>query len=407
MRWEFLLSTSGPPWFSDYSYEGEDHGLFKPIRQPACLWLVSFVPMSLAPHALTIAGSAALLPSAIAMAFYAPDSCDTPALAWISVACGVGAIVWDILDNMDGPQARRTKTAGILGDFLDHQLDYISLAIVVYGFLWSIGLGRDPFSVALAAMALAAHECVVYMTWWGRRFTGRVVLGVLSQDEAVVILSAGMFYAATVPPAYWRVSAATLGGVALNRAQLIGLTVVVFLGLGAIVVSGLETLTHKAFPTARRGEALVALAPLAGYLLSFTAAVGHACFYGAPFHRRARNARPITGRYLAREDAPSPSLALTFVAVSAVSWPLGSLQLLSALAGRAPAPLVNLTLVVWPAVMAWAHLQFPENGMLLAALAMHALTIAAASHIAGELMTRVGCPSLWTIPSGWSSQKRS
>jgi phosphatidylglycerophosphate synthase len=375
-RFAFLLEDGGMPWFSTYSYQGEDKGLLKPIRQPVCLWLVSLIPMWLAPHALTISGSAALIPSLAAMAWYAPFGCDSSALAWVSVACGVGGIVWDVLDNMDGPQARRTKTAGIMGDFLDHLLDYISLASMVYGFMWSMGLGRDPTGLALGALALAAHECAVYMTWWGRRFTKVVILGAISQDEAVFILGGAMFYSATVPPEYWTAEAFTYGGVSYARSHAVAIATLVLLGAGALVVSLLETLTHKAFPAARRAEAVVALWPLVGFLASLCAAMA----------------------WLGREGVAPPSLWLVFLGVSAVCWPLGSLQLLSALAGRAPSAAVNLLLVCYPLVLAYAHLRNPASGLMYAALALHAVMLMAAADVAGVLMKRVNCASLWVIP---------
>jgi phosphatidylglycerophosphate synthase len=377
-NWNFLLAE-GPTrhkWFDGYSYSGDDRAILKAVRQPVCLWLVSFVPMHWASHALTIVGSLCLLPALVIMMYCAPNGRDTEELAWVSVMCGVGAILWDVLDNMDGPQARRTKTAGILGDFLDHMLDYISLATVVYGFLWSTGLGTDGVGIVLSAAALAAHECACFMTWWGRRFTKHVVLGAISQDEAVLILAASMFFSATVSPAYWQDHMLTLGGVLLTRAQCVCLAILVALGGGGLFLSGRETLTHRAFPASRRIEALFELWPLLGFLASLASAI----------------------LWLARAHSAPPSMAVVFLAVSAVCWPLSDLQLLAALACRPPSRLVNVVLLLCPLLMAYAHLCLPTYGLLATAIALHGVNIAASRHVAGVLMERVQCQSLWVIP---------
>ena len=309
-----------------------------------------------------------------------PHGCDSSSLAWVSVACGLGAITWDVLDNMDGPQARRTKTAGILGDYLDHMLDYISLACVVYGTLWSINLGRDPLGLIMSAAALAAHGAAVYLVWWGRRFTRCVALPLISQDEVVVISASFMFYTASVPIETWAEPCAPWGfapfGVVLSRGQFITFCLLIFLGVGNPVLSIIETLTHHAFPSGERAEALYELWPLISFFLALASSIA----------------------YLVHAQAPLPSIAVSSLAVASVCWPLSALQLLSSIAGRAPSNTVCAALATWPIVMTAAHLLIPSYGLLATALAMHAVTTAAICHFVPVLMRRVQCPSLWVIP---------
>ena len=378
-KWKFLLADGPNEWFDGYSYSGDDRALLKPIRQKLCLWLVSFLPMHWASHGLTIIGSLCVLPAMFAMMWCAPNGRDTVEYGWVSVLCAIGAILWDLLDNMDGPQARRTKTAGILGDFLDHMLDYISLAIVVYGFLWSTGLGTDGVGLVLCAVALVAHECMCYMTWWGRRYTKHVVLGAISQDEAVVILAGLMFYSATISPDYWQEHITTVGDVVLSRSKCVALFILFSLGGGGLFLCGMETLTHASFPREKRKEALMALWPMLCFLLSLGFAIKVLVHNG--------------------ENVPHPSMAVVFMAVSSVCWPLSNLQLLAALACRSPGTIVNLTLCLCPIGMAFVHICAPSFGLLVASLSIHLVTIVASKHIAGLLMKKVGSQSLWIIPT--------
>lgn len=63
---------------------------------------------------------------------------------WAYMLCGAGLFVYQSLDAIDGKQARRTGTAGPLGELFDHGCDSISTVFVAVSACMCIQLGNYP-----------------------------------------------------------------------------------------------------------------------------------------------------------------------------------------------------------------------------------------------------------------------
>lgn len=50
----------------------------------------------------------------------------TQAPGWTYLFCAIGIFIYQTLDGVDGPQARRTGTSSPLGEYFDHGLDAIT-----------------------------------------------------------------------------------------------------------------------------------------------------------------------------------------------------------------------------------------------------------------------------------------
>ena len=224
-----LLRPIDSPRFSTYSYSCIDQALLRKLQLWVTLKLLVYVPTWVSPHLLTMVGSAAILPGVIGVAVYSADGCNTQIGLWLTLT-GLGGIVWDILDNLDGKQARRTGTSSILGDFLDHTLDYITLAGMLYVFATGICMGCDQFSMIFFMLGLVAHECVVWTTWWGRRFSGILFLGAVGQTEAVILFGVGLLQTAYAGGEWWLTPALDIGATVLGRGHCIaGVIIAAFL----------------------------------------------------------------------------------------------------------------------------------------------------------------------------------
>ena len=102
------------------------------------------MPLWVAPNVLTALGecaSTAVLCSRsagflcqlvgfVAMSYYNPDF-ETPVPAWVYFLCAGGLFAYQTLDNIDGKQARRTKSSSPLGELFDHVSDAMGVGTMI------------------------------------------------------------------------------------------------------------------------------------------------------------------------------------------------------------------------------------------------------------------------------------
>jgi phosphatidylglycerophosphate synthase len=110
-------------------------------------WVVEFVPLWVAPNVLTALGRCSFSSSVIvssqayagflsqlvgfvAMSYYNPDF-ETPVAPWVYFLCAGGLFAYQTLDNIDGKQARRTKSSSPLGELFDHVSDAMGVGTMI------------------------------------------------------------------------------------------------------------------------------------------------------------------------------------------------------------------------------------------------------------------------------------
>jgi CDP-diacylglycerol---glycerol-3-phosphate 3-phosphatidyltransferase len=110
---------------------------------------------------------------------------------WLSLA-GVGFLLVNALDFLDGAVARAAGTAGRYGAFLDSVLDRYSEAVVFVGLLiWFARLDDIP-ALAATALALIGSFMVSYCRARAEGLGLDCEVGLLQRPERIVILSIGM-----------------------------------------------------------------------------------------------------------------------------------------------------------------------------------------------------------------------
>jgi CDP-diacylglycerol--glycerol-3-phosphate 3-phosphatidyltransferase len=110
---------------------------------------------------------------------------------WLSLA-GIGFLLVNALDFLDGAVARAAGTAGRYGAFLDSVLDRYSEAVVFVGLLiWFARLDDTP-AVAATALALIGSFMVSYCRARAEGLGLDCEVGLLQRPERIVILGIGM-----------------------------------------------------------------------------------------------------------------------------------------------------------------------------------------------------------------------
>jgi phosphatidylglycerophosphate synthase len=64
------------------------------------------------------------------MSFHNPDFA-TPVAPWVYFLCAAGLFAYQTLDNIDGKQARRTKSSSPLGELFDHVSDAMGVGTMI------------------------------------------------------------------------------------------------------------------------------------------------------------------------------------------------------------------------------------------------------------------------------------
>ena len=125
-----LITPSRAEALKRFVYIGSDHSILYNFCLSAwAQFLVDWAtPAWLAPNAITLLGLLATLVATVVAYWHAPNlgacgapACDAPTMpAWVAVLLAFCMFAYSTLDNMDGKQARKTKSSSALGLLFDH-----------------------------------------------------------------------------------------------------------------------------------------------------------------------------------------------------------------------------------------------------------------------------------------------
>eukprot|EP00741_Cyanophora_paradoxa_P014372 tig00000190_g13863.t1 len=184
----------------NYKYKGVDLSLLtKYVLNPFWEWTLRFVPMWIAPNMITLLGLCCTLVTYLIMLYYCPDL-QGRAPAWAYVLCSIGLFAYQTMDNLDGKQARRTRTSSPLGQLFDHGCDALSCMITTLTLASAIQLGPT-----WATVILGFHLFVTfYLASWEEYHTGVLFLGIVSGPiEGIICICIVYMMTAFVGPAFW------------------------------------------------------------------------------------------------------------------------------------------------------------------------------------------------------------
>lgn len=127
------IPLSAVPNIEKFTYRGADLSyLYKYVLSPAADEFSLLLPMWLAPNLVTVAGFFCNIMAHVILIWYQGFGMDGPIPDWVIVFTGFMHLCYIFLDNVDGKQARRTKSSSVLGMLFDHGCDaYTTMFLII------------------------------------------------------------------------------------------------------------------------------------------------------------------------------------------------------------------------------------------------------------------------------------
>ncbi|XP_077266593.1 choline/ethanolaminephosphotransferase 1 bbc isoform X5 [Temnothorax americanus] len=194
-----LLSPGQLKRLSEHRYSCTSSSLLDGLLQPWWDWLVSKVPLWLAPNLITVVGLIINIVTTLILIYYSPDARAEPP-RWACFLCALGLFIYQSLDAIDGKQARRTGTSTPLGELFDHGCDSISTVFVALSACIAVQLGFYPmwmFFQCFCAMTL------FYCAHWQTYVSGSLRFGKVDVTEAQFTIIAIHLISAIFGPQIW------------------------------------------------------------------------------------------------------------------------------------------------------------------------------------------------------------
>eukprot|EP01105_Mastigella_eilhardi_P009318 TRINITY_DN2206_c0_g1_i1.p1 TRINITY_DN2206_c0_g1~~TRINITY_DN2206_c0_g1_i1.p1 ORF type:complete len:347 (-),score=67.54 TRINITY_DN2206_c0_g1_i1:46-1086(-) len=94
-------------------------------------WAVTLLPTWLAPNVISAMGAACVVVSFLVCALTCQGTHASPGQWWVHVVSALCLFLYQLFDNLDGKQARRTCTSSPLGELFDHGLDAIVMGMSI------------------------------------------------------------------------------------------------------------------------------------------------------------------------------------------------------------------------------------------------------------------------------------
>lgn len=151
----------------EHKYCSQGTSLSEPVMQVYWRWLVTKVPLWMAPNLITFVGLIVniLTTAPIVLVDY---NVDGVAPRWLYFLCALGFFIYQSLDAIDGKQARRTGTNSPLGELFDHGCDSISTYLVVVSGISAIGVSASehPYMILyFMELLMLTNLCYHWQTY--------------------------------------------------------------------------------------------------------------------------------------------------------------------------------------------------------------------------------------------------
>lgn len=205
------LSAEGLHNLKYYRYSGTDKSLLANLflKRHWDWCTVNLFPVWMAPNLITLCGLICIVANMISVLYYCPNTVGCVAPAWVYALSALGVYAYQIFDNIDGRQARRTGTSSPLGELFDHGCD--SLFVPVAGIMMFNAMYLDPWTAWAGFWATALP---FFMAHWEEYHTGELILGVLANPtEGQFVMIAQLLVSTIFGPAVWSTSWKTALGV--------------------------------------------------------------------------------------------------------------------------------------------------------------------------------------------------
>lgn len=166
------ISEKGIANLAHYSYSGVDNSFCaKHFLKHWWNYCVEFTPLWLAPNLITLAGLFCNIAMYLIMYFYCPTLTEA-APRWTYFAVAFFIFAYQTLDNVDGKQARKTKSSSPLGELFDHCCDAVSVAMFAAVMSSTLRIGSS-----WGFLCVLVGIWPFYLAHWEEYHAGILVLG--------------------------------------------------------------------------------------------------------------------------------------------------------------------------------------------------------------------------------------
>jgi len=199
----FYLSAEGLDNLKHYRYSGTDKSLLANLflKRHWDWCTTTFFPTWMAPNLITMCGLVCIVVNMLTLLYYCPNTVGCAAPSWVYFLAAAGIYAYQIFDNVDGRQARRTGTSSPLGELFDHGCD--SLFVPVAGVLMFNCMYLEQWTAWAGFWATAIP---FFMAHWEEYHTGELILGVLANPTEGQLLMCGLLLTSAIHgPSFWGV----------------------------------------------------------------------------------------------------------------------------------------------------------------------------------------------------------
>lgn len=134
-----------------------------PLR-PWWNFVAKFIPSWMAPNLITTLGAISIGIPSILFLYCCPNGTDEVPVG-VTLWALFGLFGFQTLDNVDGIQARRTKSSNALGELFDHGLDAISVVWVTLIGVCAVGMGKWPYIMIVVCFLTVTRFAYIACAW--------------------------------------------------------------------------------------------------------------------------------------------------------------------------------------------------------------------------------------------------
>eukprot|EP01016_Furgasonia_blochmanni_P055199 TRINITY_DN9196_c0_g2_i8.p1 TRINITY_DN9196_c0_g2~~TRINITY_DN9196_c0_g2_i8.p1 ORF type:complete len:378 (-),score=41.26 TRINITY_DN9196_c0_g2_i8:231-1364(-) len=172
------VSPLGEQNLKHYKYVGGESSLaYKYIISPSAQWCVDhIIPTNVAPNVITSIGFMLDVFAHLLLWYYLGDDLEGDVPPWVCCVLGVSHLLYLLLDNVDGKQARKTGSSSPLGLLFDHGADALTVNIIGFSFMQVIQLGKTWRTITSYAIASVPF----FLATWEEYYTGGLFLPIIN-----------------------------------------------------------------------------------------------------------------------------------------------------------------------------------------------------------------------------------
>jgi len=254
---EPLLTRRQTTKLQQHKYNSVSISFADAFLQPWWNFVVSLMPMWLAPNLITIIGLAVNVFTSLIHLYYCPTATEEVPM-WVPLGCALGLFIYQTLDAIDGKQARRTKSSNALGELFDHGCDSLSTIFVTLAGACTMGMGHLPYFMMFECFMATA---LFYLSHWQTYVTGQMRFGKLDVTEAQITMMIIMTLSTLFGTSFW--SWQVFGFMPLRWGPLMFGTVVSILSLPSTIEGILFGGTGKNGSTVADTSVISPIVPIA------------------------------------------------------------------------------------------------------------------------------------------------